>query len=67
MKNLENGMVLYHGSYCVVENPDLEKCAAFKDFGRGFYLTSVFSVGISCCRSMGRRQFFDMRTSPQLR
>ena len=40
MKNLENGMVLYHGSYCVVENPDLEKCAAFKDFGRGFYLTT---------------------------
>ena len=40
MKNLENRMVLYHGSYCVVENPDLEKCAAFKDFGRGFYLTT---------------------------
>lgn len=40
MKNLENGMVLYHGSYCVVEYPDLEKCAAFKDFGRGFYLTT---------------------------
>ena len=40
MKDLEKGMVLYHGSYCVVENPDLEKCAAFKDFGRGFYLTT---------------------------
>lgn len=40
MKELENGMVLYHGSYCVVENPDLKKCAAFKDFGRGFYLTT---------------------------
>ena len=40
MKNLENRMVLYHGSYCVVENPDLEKCAVFKDFGRGFYLTT---------------------------
>lgn len=40
MKNLENRMVLYHGSYCVVEYPDLEKCAVFKDFGRGFYLTT---------------------------
>ena len=40
MKELANGMILYHGSYCVVENPDLEKCAAFKDFGRGFYLTT---------------------------
>ena len=33
MNELENGMVLYHGSYCVVENPDLKKCATFKDFG----------------------------------
>ncbi|MCR5437348.1 MAG: DUF3990 domain-containing protein [Treponema sp.] len=40
MKQLEKGMVLYHGSFCIVENPDLKKCAAFKDFGRGFYLTT---------------------------
>ena len=40
MIKLENGMVLYHGSYCAVENPDLEKCADLKDFGRGFYLTT---------------------------
>ncbi len=40
MKQLEEGMILYHGSYCVVENPDLQKCAKFKDFGKGFYLTT---------------------------
>lgn len=40
MKKLEDGMTLYHGSYCVVEAPDLEKCAMYKDFGRGFYLTT---------------------------
>ena len=40
MKLLEAGMLLYHGSYCAVEKPDLSKCARFKDFGRGFYLTS---------------------------
>ena len=40
MKTLEAGMILYHGSYCVVENPELEKCARFKDFGQGFYLTT---------------------------
>lgn len=40
MSELRSDMVLYHGSYCVVENPDLKKCAAFKDFGRGFYLTT---------------------------
>lgn len=33
-------MILYHGSYMVVEHPDLQKCRKGKDFGRGFYLTS---------------------------
>ncbi len=40
MKKLEDGIILYHGSYCIVENPDLSKCAMYKDFGRGFYLTT---------------------------
>ena len=40
MNELKNGMVLYHGSYFVVENLDLEGCAMYKDFGRGFYLTT---------------------------
>lgn len=29
MQQLENKMTLYHGSYCVVEKPDLKKCANF--------------------------------------
>jgi len=37
---LSDGMLLYHGSYCEVKIPNLSKCAAFKDFGTGFYLTS---------------------------
>lgn len=32
--------ILYHGSYCAVEKPDLDRCAQHKDFGQGFYLTS---------------------------
>ena len=40
MTELKEGLVLYHGSYCVVENPDLQKCAVYKDFGQGFYLTT---------------------------
>lgn len=40
MKKLEENLILYHGSYCVVENPDLKKCSFYKDFGQGFYLTS---------------------------
>ena len=40
MNKLEDGIVLYHGSYCIVENPELAKCAMYKDFGKGFYLTT---------------------------
>lgn len=40
MKRLETGTILYHGSYCAVEKPNLDKCARFKDFGKGFYLTT---------------------------
>ena len=37
---LVDGMLLYHGSYTPVEAVDLAKCAAGKDFGRGFYVTA---------------------------
>ncbi len=37
---LEDGMLLYHGSYTEVAQIDLAKCATGKDFGRGFYLTA---------------------------
>ena len=37
---MHEGLVLYHGSYVEVERPDLSRCARFKDFRRGFYLTT---------------------------
>lgn len=37
---LKAGMLLYHGSYTSVENVDLNKCEAGKDFGKGFYVTA---------------------------
>jgi hypothetical protein len=40
MQKLSDGMLLYHGSYTAVNRPDLSKCAAKKDFGKGFYLTT---------------------------
>lgn len=40
MCRLTDNVVLYHGSYCEVKNPDLKRCARHKDFGRGFYLTT---------------------------
>ena len=34
-------MILYHASNTAVQTPDLSLCRPFKDFGRGFYLTSL--------------------------
>ena len=33
MLRLKDGLILYHGSYCEVKEPDLAKCAKRKDFG----------------------------------
>ena len=32
-------MTLYHGTNCTFKKPLIHKCLAYKDFGRGFYLT----------------------------
>ena len=40
MLKLKDGLILYHGSYCEVKEPDFTKCAKRKDFGQGFYLTT---------------------------
>ena len=34
-------MILYHGTNCVVNKIDLNKCRPYKDFGKGFYLTTI--------------------------
>lgn len=47
MLELVNGLILYQGSYCEVKDPQLEKCARRKDFGRGFYLTSSKEQAVS--------------------
>lgn len=40
MQKLSDGTLLYHGSYCEIRIPELSKCAGYKDFGKGFYVTS---------------------------
>lgn len=40
MPELNSTMYLFHASYCEVTTPDLSKCAKYKDFGQGFYLTT---------------------------
>jgi len=34
-------MLLYHGSNQEIASIDLQKCKPYKDFGRGFYLTTI--------------------------
>lgn len=40
VEELTEGVILYHGSYCGVQKADLNRCRKFKDFGKGFYLTT---------------------------
>ena len=34
-------MILYHGTNIDFKDIDLGKCAPFKDFGKGFYLSDI--------------------------
>ena len=59
MPELKDRMRLYHGSFCEVQAPDLSRCARYKDFGQGFYLTSSREQAcsfakISTGKAMGR-------------
>ena len=36
-------MKVYHGSYIAIEEIDLDFCSVGKDFGKGFYVTKIFS------------------------
>lgn len=58
--NMQGGsdVLLYHGSYCEVAVPDLSKCAQYKDFGQGFYLTTSRQQAESFSRTSRRRAVF---------
>ena len=34
-------MILYHGSNLKISKIDLSKCRPYKDFGKGFYCTTI--------------------------
>ncbi len=42
MLTLEDGMLLYHGSYTAVSRIDLARCNKGLDFGQGFYVTTSY-------------------------
>lgn len=43
-------MRLYHGSNMLVTNIDLEMSKNYKDFGRGFYMTSDYARAVAMAR-----------------
>ena len=36
-------MILYHGSNVPIKEINLQRCKPYKDFGKGFYLTSIYA------------------------
>jgi len=48
-------MILYHGSNVEVSNIDLSKCGKHKDFGQGFYLTSIKQQAIDWAKKITKR------------
>ena len=49
-------MKVYHGSYTAIDEIDLLKCKAGKDFGRGFYVTNIFSQAEVWASRKGRNK-----------
>lgn len=48
-------MILFHGSYAIVENPDLSHSRLNVDFGRGFYVTPYYEQAIKWYGKFKRR------------
>lgn len=42
-------MILYHGSYLEISEPDLVHSCSNVDFGRGFYVTSLYDQAAKWC------------------
>jgi hypothetical protein len=48
-------MILFHGSNLEISRIDLSKCGKYKDFGQGFYLTSIKQQAIDWAKKITRR------------
>lgn len=57
-------MMLYHGSNVDIQQIDLLKCKPNKDFGRGFYLTTIKEqaerMALRVCRMFGGKPFVNI-------
>ena len=48
-------MILYHGSYMEISNPDLIHSRPNVDYGRGFYTTPIYEQAVKWCGKFKRR------------
>ncbi len=48
-------MIVYHGSYCIVDNPYISFSRDALDFGKGFYVTEIKEQAISWTSKFKRR------------
>ena len=48
-------MILYHGSYMMVDKPDLEHSRLNVDFGKVFYVTPIYEQAKKWCERFKRR------------
>lgn len=48
-------MILYHSSSIIVEHPDIQHSRKYLDFGRGFYLTSLYDQAVRYAQRFKRR------------
>jgi len=48
-------MILYHGSNMEVSRVNLSKCTKYKDFGQGFYATSIKQQAYEWAKKVTRR------------
>ena len=48
-------MILYHGSFLEIANPDLIHSRSNVDFGRGFYVTPLYEQAAKWCGKFIRR------------
>ncbi|MBQ3427750.1 MAG: DUF3990 domain-containing protein [Clostridia bacterium] len=47
-------MILFHGSNTDINDIDLNMCRPFKDFGRGFYLTTIKEQAVNMAKRVSR-------------
>lgn len=48
-------MILYHSSNTIVDSPDTKHSREYLDFGRGFYLTSLYEQAVRYAQRFKRR------------